>query len=283
MPSVIQGISARPKILFSDLDRTFLTHDYKVHPRNAAALDSARAAGLQVVFVTARAPNSLRRVVGPLGWQGRAICFNGGWIGDLESGKVSAAAYLPAEIAAGIMVDAQKEGADVVWYGEEILVQAMTPAVTWQLGKVGEQARTVTDLRSLELGPYKLLCIDRRDKTCFDALRQRWSDSAWLAQSHQMLLEIGPIGVSKGNAVRSVMAELGLDPGACAAIGDAENDLSMLEAVGSPATVANAIDAVKQHAVFVGGSCDAGGFADVIDWLLGTPPRGGARPLSLAP
>ena len=36
----------------------------------------------------------------------------------------------------------------------------------------------------------------------------------------------------------------------------------MLEAVGWPATVGNAIDAVKRRALYVGASCDEGGFAD---------------------
>lgn len=266
---------SRPKVLFSDLDRTFLTHDYTIHPRTAAALEAAKASGMQVIFVTARAPKSLLHVVGPLGWKGRAVCFNGGWIGDLGSGQVSATEHLAPRVASGIMMDALGQGADPVWYGEdEILVQAMTPAIVWQLGKVGEQARVVADFSARRVGPHKILCIDRREQTCFDGLRERWADAALLAQSHKMLLEIGPRDVSKGNAVRRLMAELGLDPGACAAVGDAENDLSMLEAVGHPASVGNAIDAVKRRARFVGASCDEGGFADVVAWLLDLPGAG---------
>ncbi len=261
---------SRVRVLFSDLDRTFLTHDYSVHPRTAAAVGVAGSSGLQIVFVTARAPESLMHVVGPLGWKGRAVCFNGGWIGDLETRRVSATAHLPPDVASGIMMDAVRRGADPVWYGQgEILVHAMTPAVIWQLGKVQEQARVVSDFSARSLGPYKILCIDRREQGCFDALRERWSDAALLAQSHKVLLEVGPRDVSKGNAVRRLMTELGLNPGECAAVGDAENDLSMLEVVGHPATVGNAIDAVKRRARYVGASCDDGGFADVVDWLLG--------------
>lgn len=262
--------STRPKVLFSDLDRTFLTHDYTIHPRTATAVEAAKSAGLQIVFVTARAPKSLMHVVGPLGWRGRAVCFNGGWIGDLESGQVSAAEHLPPKVASEIMMDAVSQGADPVWYGEdEILVYAMTPAIVWQLGKVNEQASVLSDFSARAIGPYKLLCIDRREQGCFDGLRERWSGSALLAQSHKVLLEVGPRDVSKGTAVRHLMVELGLDPEECAAVGDAENDLSMLEAVGHPATVSNAIDAVKQRSRYVGATCDEGGFADVVDWLLG--------------
>ena len=46
-----------------------------------------------------------------------------------------------------------------------------------------------------------------------------------------------------------------------------------ISAVGSPATVGNATDAVKQRASYVGASCDEGGFADVVDWLVGRPLR----------
>ena len=264
----------RPKVLFSDLDRTFLTHAYTIHPRTEAALETARNAGLQVVFVTARAPRSLKHVLGPLGWSGRAVCFNGAWIGDLERGEVSWSERMPADIAAGIMEDARAKGAEPIWYGdEEILIHAETPTIAWQLGKVGEQATVTRDFAARRVGPFKILCVDGRTPACFDALRGRWSGRAQVAQSHQMLLEVGPQGVSKGAAVRRSMAELGLSPGECAAVGDAENDLSMLEAVGSPATVGNAIGAVKQRASYVGASCDEGGFADVVDWLVGRPLR----------
>ncbi len=271
----MQTTDPRPKVLFSDLDRTFLTHAYTIHPRTAAAMETARSAGLRIVFVTARAPGSLRRVLDPLGWRGRAVCFNGAWIGDLERGAAIWSERMPAETAAAIMEDVRAQGADPIWYGdEEILIQRETPAIAWQLGKVGEQATVTRDFTARREGPFKILCVDGRTPGCFDALRGRWSGSVQVAQSHQMLLEVGPQGVSKGAAIRRLMAELDLRPAECAAVGDAENDLSMLEAVGSPATVGNAIAAVKRRASYVGASCDEGGFADVVDWLVGRPPRG---------
>ena len=264
------NLRSRPKVLFSDLDRTFLTHAYTVHPRAAEALETARSADLEIIFVTARAPKSLKQVVGPVGWRGRAACFNGAWIGDLESGEVSISERMPADIAADIMDHARIMGAEPIWYGDqEILVHEKTPTIAWQLGKVGEQAIVARDFSAQRVGPFKVLCVDDRDPSCFDTLRARWLNSVHVVQSHQMLLEVGPRGVSKGSAVRRLMAALDLSPEDCAAVGDAENDLSMLDAVGNPATVGNAIDEVKQQVMYVGASCDEGGFADVVNWLVG--------------
>jgi len=271
MSAAMQNLESQPKILFSDLDRTFLTHAYTVHPRTALAVKHARLAGLEIVFVTARAPESLRQVVAPVGWNGRAVCFNGAWVGDFENGEVSSSERMPVGIAAEVMEHARVLGAEPIWYGdEEILVHAETPTIAWQLGKVGEQATVVRDFSTQRAGPFKVLCIDGRDPGCFDALRARWSGSVHVVQSHQMLLEVGPRSASKGAAVRRLMAALDLTPAECAAVGDAENDLSMLEAVGYPATVGNAIEAVKQRAMYVGASCDEGGFADVVNWLIGS-------------
>ena len=263
-------MTPRARVLFSDLDRTFLAHDYTVHPRTAAALQTASSAGLEIVFVTARAPSSLRQIVEPLGWRGRAICFNGAWIGALQGGDVSWSERMSAAVAAEIMQDALARGVEPIWYGQdEILVHAETPTIAWQLGKVGEQAAVIRDFSGRQAGPFKILCIDGRIPGCFDALRDRWSGAAQMAQSHRMLLEVGPLGTSKGAAIRRLMTDLALNPADCAAVGDGENDLSMPEAVGSPAAVANAIEAVKRHALHVGASCDEGGFADVVDWLVG--------------
>ena len=261
--------SGYPKVLFSDLDRTLLAHNYTIHPRVPLAIEKAREAGLQVIFTTARAPRSLMNVVGSLGSVELAICFNGGWIGDAAAGKATTVERLPSDLAASIMMDSHARSGNPIWYGEdEILVHEITPSISWQLAKVGEGADVENHFAARASGPCKIMCVDRRDKRCFEDLTTRWSAAAVLVQSDQVLLEIVPRSVSKGAAAKQVMAQLGLDPADCAAVGDAHNDVSMLDAVAFPCAVANAVDEVKQRAIYAGASCDDGGIADVIDWLL---------------
>src|SRR5207245_6471923 len=86
--------------------------------------------------------------------------------------------------------------------------------------------------------------------------------------SHPRLLEIGPPGVSKKVAIATVAAKVGIPAADCAAAGDAENDLDMLAWAGMAVTVGNAVPEVKRLAQFVGPSCDDGGLADAVAWLM---------------
>jgi len=61
-------------------------------------------------------------------------------------------------------------------------------------------------------------------------------------------LMVLPAGVSKGTGLRQALAELEVSAHNTVAVGDAENDLSMLDTAEIGVAVANAIDSVRRHA-----------------------------------
>lgn len=254
-------------LLFTDLDRTLLAHDYTIHGRVKSAFAKARDSGLQIIFVTARAPASLLPIARELDNLGLCACYNGGWIGRLDSDDVYHQSRLSRELGRAIMAHAAELGAEPVWYGQSgILAHRLTDALVRQLANVSETASLFG--QAPPDGPFKVLCMDRRDEPQLRRIAERWSNEASVAQSHKVLLEIGPKNTSKGTAVRYIAARLGVDPKDCHAAGDSYNDIPMLEAVGKAFTVANAVDEVKAFCKFEGASCDDGGLADVIDVIL---------------
>ena len=65
------------------------------------------------------------------------------------------------------------------------------------------------------------------------------------------------------------MAEDGVKPAAVCAFGDGENDVEMLEAVGTGIAMGNAADYVKQHARFVTESNRDDGIAMALEkWII---------------
>lgn len=60
-----------------------------------------------------------------------------------------------------------------------------------------------------------------------------------------------PAGVTKGTGLAAVLADLGLSPHDALAVGDAENDLSLLEVAEVGVAVANAVRSVRQRADLV--------------------------------
>ena len=267
----LSKLKSQPKIkvLFTDLDRTLLSHDYRIHPKVLRAFASARQLGLRIVIVTARAPKSLLPYSDALENNGLAACYNGAWIGRMDSGEVLNTVRLKKELAIEIMDDATKAGSEPIWYDEGLIgVRRLTDDVVKQLAGVGEKAELMSARPHLWSAPYKIMCVDRRENTGFDTIKNSWSSQTNIAQSHKVLLEIGPTTASKGMAIGLICKYLGMSLSECAAAGDSYNDIPMLKAAAHTYTVGNGVEEVKQVASFIGGNCDDGGLADVIDSIL---------------
>ena len=92
-------------------------------------------------------------------------------------------------------------------------------------------------------------------------------------------LMILPPGVDKASGLAAALAELGLSTGDAVGVGDAENDLAMLEACGVSAAVANALPEVKERVDLVTRAERGAGVSELIRWILDqTLPSARDRP-----
>jgi len=77
-----------------------------------------------------------------------------------------------------------------------------------------------------------------------------------------------PAGVNKASGLSAALELFGIKPAEVVAIGDAENDHSMLELSGYPAAVANAIPALRERARYVTKATHGDGVSELIDLIL---------------
>jgi hydroxymethylpyrimidine pyrophosphatase-like HAD family hydrolase len=100
----------------------------------------------------------------------------------------------------------------------------------------------------------------------------RWWPSA--TGYHHNAVSFASPEASKGNALRWLAAMRGLPIEATMAVGDYENDVSLIAAAGFGVAMGNAVDAVKKAARAVVSDCEHDGVAEAIErWVLATPPR----------
>lgn len=78
-------------------------------------------------------------------------------------------------------------------------------------------------------------------------------------------LMVLPSGVSKGTGLTAALGELGLSAHNTLAVGDAENDLALFEAVELGIAVSNAVPSLKQHADLVLDTADGEGVAGLLE------------------
>jgi hydroxymethylpyrimidine pyrophosphatase-like HAD family hydrolase len=81
-----------------------------------------------------------------------------------------------------------------------------------------------------------------------------------------------PAGVDKASGVRAALAELGIPPLAAVGVGDAENDLPLLEACGLGVAVANAIPNLTACASRVTRGAEGAGVEELVADLLARDP-----------
>lgn len=77
-----------------------------------------------------------------------------------------------------------------------------------------------------------------------------------------------PPGVNKGSGLKHALRRLGLSPHEAVAVGDGENDHSLLMLAECPVAVANAVESIKEIAVIVTRGADGEGVAELVDELV---------------
>ncbi|MEX1102886.1 MAG: HAD hydrolase family protein, partial [Dehalococcoidia bacterium] len=82
-----------------------------------------------------------------------------------------------------------------------------------------------------------------------------------------------PIGINKGVGLKAALARLGLDPETVVAVGDAENDHSLLAGVGLGVAVANALQSLREAADIVLDKPATAGVEQLINMMLDGDPR----------
>ncbi len=126
---------------------------------------------------------------------------------------------------------------------------------------------------ALTQAPYKMLAISLDDFNRLEAFRlgiTEWAQNRiQTIYSSEIYLELFEHTAGKGNAVRFVCDHFGVPLSDAYAAGDADNDISMLQAAGCGIAMANASDHVKASAdVVTDLDNDKDGLADMMRKLL---------------
>lgn len=263
-------IGGLERLLALDVDRTLLTDDYRVLPQVRDAIAHARSRGVIVTLATARGPKAVEHVLAQLGEVDIAICFGGaltlkrtdsGWSrDDAPSCKVIA----PDDVR-HVIAEARKAEICIGLYSEtHVYVDAVDDCLAREFDHTGDVFR-VMPLDEVAVSVHKFLAIcPPTNAYRLDALRTALGDRVATARSHVNYLEIGPAGVSKGEALLQLCSRLRIDPATVIAIGDSENDLPMLRAAGLGVAMGNADESVRRVADRVTGTNGSGGAADAI-------------------
>ena len=248
------------KILFTDLDGTLLNNNSEVSANTKAFLDEFLAAGNKLVLSSGRPKDSILEVKNNAGLTQSGIlliCSNGALVYDCDLKQPILERTLPLSYVSYLQKEADALGLHIQTYTRDSImcreedeeIQFYRRRIHLPLVKADDYASALT------AEPYKMLAIDLHDRekllTFCDRITDWAEDRIRYIFSNEWYLELFVKEAGKGNAVRFVCDYFGVPLSDAYAAGDADNDISMIQAAGCGIAMANAAPKVKEAANIV--------------------------------
>ncbi|KAK4276967.1 hypothetical protein QN277_015050 [Acacia crassicarpa] len=271
----------KPKFsyIFCDMDGTLLNSKSQITPTTVKALREALSRGVKIVIATGKARPAVIDIF-------KAVDLVG------KDGVVSE--FSPGVFLQGLLVYG-RQGREIFRSNldpnvcREACIYSLenkVPLIAFCEGRcltlfdhpLVDSVHTVYHEPKAEIMPsteHLLAAADVQKMIFFDTaqrvastLRPYWSeatmDRARVIQAVPDMLEIVPLGTSKGNGVKILLDHLGVTAKEIMAIGDGENDIEMLELASLGIALSNGAEKTKAVANVIGISNDEDGVADAI-------------------
>lgn len=253
------------KMLVSDLDETLLNDDGTVHADNLAAIKMAVAHGFKFVPNTGRSFNSVQELLKTLGLYDQAgqyvISYNGAAIVENKNNQVLLTRGMDRELAAQIFqAGLVNDQVDVhIYTVDTLFIYNISPTDKQYMAERGVPYELMgsDDLTFLaNEQPVMKVIFEYPDQVVREQIRDAvlaavGADAVEATFSSSRYVEFNTKGVDKGSASLLLGEKLGIQRDEIIAVGDNNNDLKMLTAVGLGGSVANGIPAVQEAAAVV--------------------------------
>lgn len=250
------GRGADIRLVAIDLDGTLLTDRKEVGAATAAALQCLPGRGVKVVIASARPPRSVRPFYRLLNLDTFQINYNGALIWDEPRATAFRHVPMAAEVVRRVIVHARTSFPDVLVSCEVLdrwCTDRFDPTYNTETGKLF-QPDLIGPVESFVNQPItKLMLLGEPSiiaalgRTVAEAFREDVS----VVGCDRDLLQIMRRGASKAAALKTIADHYGLGMEQVMAIGDAANDLEMLQESGVAIAMDNADPMLKLVADWV--------------------------------
>lgn len=260
------------QLIAIDLDGTLVGHDLKIQPRDREAIQQAEEAGIRITLATGRGFGVTQKYAQDLGLTTPVICYQGGIVRDPISGDVLYEVTLPFDLYVEAVDMAMTQDLDFQAYvGDMVYLTEMKRGRKFYDRWFGLPYREVSDLvAGVAHPPTKFLItadeeeaneIEKTWKAHFDSRLQ-------IVRSHKLFIEGTSPDVSKGNALAHLADHLGIPRDAVIAIGDNDNDRSMIRWAGVGVAMGGGPDDLKADADYVAPPQSEAGVAHAIEHFV---------------
>lgn len=250
------------KAIFFDIDGTLVS--FKTHMVPVAtlrALESLRSRGVKLFIATGRHELLIGNAVDTGMFDG-VVSLNGQCV--RADGKIIHANAMPAEDARAAAKFCLEHGVTTIFENVSALhVNAVTPRALEGAALINMRFPEPSDIMAATEEPVLQLIFFGDTEQESELLKHMPSCDA--TRWTHLLCDVIPRGGGKHVGIRQMLNYYGIDRDECMAFGDGENDISMLQYVGTGIAMGNASLEVKAAADYVTTGIDSGGLVKALN------------------
>lgn len=251
------------RILYSDLDGTLLNSDKKISDQTRKAICNLLEHGHKFVLASGRPLYSILERKNALGLPDHGMyitAYNGALLYDCENARILAEYKLPVSTAQQIFELASEKQIHIHTFSDQKIISiADDEELAYYTSFIPSEVVISNNLgHYFTDGPFKLLAIDLNEKItgALNDFRAEINQNNLITDvttsfSHPTYLEFYSSMAGKGNGLKHLCELLDIPLEASIAVGDEENDISMLETAGLGIAMQNASTLVKNHADYI--------------------------------
>jgi len=258
------------KMLVVDMDDTLLTDDHVISSENKEMLLKAQEMGVYVVLASGRPTSAMIEYAKELQCDVNnsfMISFNGSTITDLKEDKVLFEHSLTKEQIHSIYDFSKENNTHIITYFEGKIISETSSEYI-------DIERTITGLEHIIVPSFKdavttsaVKCLLLEEPTYLKniepILKAAMPDLS-VCMSKPFFLEAAPYGVDKGAAIQILAEKLNIHQSEIIAIGNAGNDLTMVQYAGLGVWVDNVDAELREFGDVVVASNNDHGVAEVV-------------------
>ncbi|MDE6945694.1 MAG: Cof-type HAD-IIB family hydrolase [Anaeroplasmataceae bacterium] len=259
-----------------DLDGTLFDKDKNISDENKKAIQMAKENGCKIVLASGRPFQGILPTLKQLNLCSKedyVICYNGAKILNVGTLNEIYSTTISGKTIKEIYTKSKGLGTNFHAFrqNEELITDVDNPYTDVEI-RINKIPRTIVDFKEICDEDKFLKCMmvscDQKITAAMERLEPQYYEQYSVVRSSKIFLEFLNKETNKGNALKVLAEFLDIPLSDTMAIGDAGNDLAMIETARIGVAMENAFAEIKKAANYITASNEASGVAEALNHFI---------------
>lgn len=260
------------KLIVSDFDDTIVDDSQQIDANTIKKIHDYQAMGGKFVLCTGRMISAIIPHAKKMGLKGEIIGYQGAVVADIESGRFLVEHAIPFKKAMKVAKYLEERGLYYQLYQDDTFVIEKENDYSRLYRKFTYREPIIVNeplisyMEREKLSPTKILLINDPENIpiILEELEREFGDILLVNSSKRFIIEIVPLGIDKGSAVKDIARSYKIPLDEVIVVGDGLNDIPMFTCGAFGIAVENANPKLKEVAKAIAPPCTG----EPIKWII---------------